>query len=269
MIDHRGQGAGGAPDLVAALDGQLVVDVALGERLGGAREGHQAAGEMAGEREGQRQSGQQRQRADDQRQAGGAGLGVGETCVGCRALAVGAVDVGADGTGDAVGGLVDGAGDELGGADAVAALDAHVQLGVLVLEPLCGGVDRGHRARVVGHGAQGGQARLEDLEIALLVAAQRSVGEHHLRLGEVRVGERGVRVLGGHDPRHDAGRHPLVSALQRVMLARLTAMIAAVSARIAPKQRPSLTDRRMFPTRGMRRGDGGRMALESADDAPA
>ena len=44
------------------------------------------------------------------------------------------------------------------------------------------------------------------------------------------------------------------------MLTRLTAMIAAVSARIAPKQRPSLTDRRMFPTRGMRRGDGRRIA---------
>ena len=38
VVDHRGQGAGGATDLVAALDGQLVVDVALGQRLGGARE---------------------------------------------------------------------------------------------------------------------------------------------------------------------------------------------------------------------------------------
>ena len=35
-----------------------------------------------------------------------------------------------------------------------------------------------------------------------------------------------------------------------------TAMIAAVSARITPKQSPSLMDRRTLPSRGMRRGDG-------------
>ena len=46
-------------------------------------------------------------------------------------------------------------------------------------------------------------------------------------------------------------------------------MIAAVSARIAPKQRPSLTDRRTFPSRGMRRGDGRRIARESAVSAPS
>ena len=53
------------------------------------------------------------------------------------------------------------------------------------------------------------------------------------------------------------------------MLTRLTAMIAAVSARIAPKQRPSLTDRRTFPSRGMRRGDGRRIARGSAVGAPS
>ena len=112
---------------------------------------------MAGEREGEAERGQQRQRADDQGQARGAGLGVGEARVGRpRARGSAAVDVGADGGDDAVGGLVDGARDELGGADAVAALDARVQLGVLVLERLDGGVDR--RASRLGSSAVGAQS---------------------------------------------------------------------------------------------------------------
>ena len=105
--------------------------------------------------------------------------------------------------------------DGLGGADAVAALDDRVELGVLVPEPLDGGVDRGDRARIIGHRAQRVQTRAEDPEVGLLVGAQGAVGEHHLRLREVGVGERGVGVLGGHDPRHHAGRHPLVRALER------------------------------------------------------
>ena len=44
VLDHRGQRAGGAPDLVAALDGELVVDVALGERLGGDARGRAGGG---------------------------------------------------------------------------------------------------------------------------------------------------------------------------------------------------------------------------------
>ena len=170
---------------------------------------------MAGERESQPERDQQRERADDQRVALGAGPGADEALVGRGALAVGAIDVGADGGGDAVGGLVDRARDEPGGADAVAAPDERVELGVLALEALDRGVDRGHRARVVGAGAQRVQACLEDLDVAVLVGAQGAVGEHHLRLGEVGVGERRVGVLGGDDPRHDARRDALVGALER------------------------------------------------------
>ena len=55
-----------------------MVDVALGERLGGARERDQAAREVAGEREGQRERDEQRQRADDQRQALAPALALGK-----------------------------------------------------------------------------------------------------------------------------------------------------------------------------------------------
>ena len=225
--------------------------------------------EVAGEREGQRERGQQRQRADHQREARRAGLGVGEARIGRRALAVGAVDVGADGSGDAVGGLVDRARDELRGSDAVAALDAREQPRVLVLERLGGGVDRGQRARVVGRGAQGVQARVEDLEIALLVVAQRSVGEHHLRLGEVRVGERGVRVLCRHDPRHDAGRHPLVRALQRVDVDHIDHDDRGRQGEDRAEAEAELDGQAHVPDCGHATGDGRRMAPESAVDARA
>ena len=90
MIDHGGQGGGGAPDLVAPLDGELVIDVALGERLGGARERAPGGAWVTGEGEGQSEREEQGERADDQCQARGTGLGVGKALVGRRALAVGA-----------------------------------------------------------------------------------------------------------------------------------------------------------------------------------
>ena len=209
-----GRGAGGAPDLVATLDGQLVVDVALRERLGGARE---ATRRRVRRRASARASASATSSARAPRSASGAWRRPWRWQSARRPPRARGWrdDVGADGGGDAVGGLVDRARDEVGGADPIAALDEREQLGVLVLEPLDGGVDRGHRARVVGRGAQRFEARLEDLEVVLLVAAQGSLGEHHLRLREVGVGERGVRVLGGHDSRHDAGRHALVRALER------------------------------------------------------
>ena len=79
VLDHGGEGARGAPDLVAAADGELVVDVAVGKRLGGRRDGAQAPAEVARDGDGEAERGEQGQHADDDARAPGRALERDET----------------------------------------------------------------------------------------------------------------------------------------------------------------------------------------------
>ena len=170
---------------------------------------------------------------------------------------------------DGVGALVDRVGDELPGAQAVAALNGGVQSASSCLKRLTAAsmatISPGWPAL----------ARTASIAVSNLWSSESSSGRRAPSASTICVWAKWVsaNALSARCAAMSRGTTPFVTRScapwRPWRLTRSTAVIAAVSARIAPKARPSLMDRAHLPSRGMWRGAGRRIPAESARGAPS